>query len=418
MASSGGTINGVESQQKITTEVPEILKKLTLYIVKAFYGKPEYVIADYIQKIGCVKEDRIRDLLKMDQKFLRSCLVKLKVDKIIKERMVTEEGEGPRARKSMYYFINYKALLNVAKYKFDHMRTKLEGREKDDVHRSLYRCSNDNCKKTYEAMDIGKIFDPNTGELRCWQCTHPVYTDESAGPSEETRVSMAKFNEQMSGMFSIIQSLGDIRFSNEILEPPISDTAPKEEAAETSQKILRVGERAFRATGKTRSELYSGDITVSIGDEVERPATSKEAVPWLQDTQHQKTTTSSSLLLNDPNVVMDFSPIVSLDSYDMPVSTSTVTDDGVSAKKAKHEDITALLMEEEAAIVTRKEETSAPEPQTKFEVETNAAEDEDYITVGGQKVHVDDITEEMVANMTPSEKQAYTNAMRSFMEFY
>ncbi|KAI1726313.1 TFIIE alpha subunit domain-containing protein [Ditylenchus destructor] len=417
MASSGGTINGVESQQKITTEVPEILKKLMLYIVKAFYGRPEYVIADYIQKIGCVKEDRIRDLLKMDQKFLRACLVKLKVDKIIKERIVTEEGEGPRARKSMYYFINYKALLNVTKYKFDHMRTKLEGREKDDVHRSLYRCSNDNCKKTYEAMDIGKIYDPNTGDLRCWQCTHPVNADESAGPSEETRVSMAKFNEQMSGMFSIIQTLGDIRFSMEILEPPITELTKEEAPAEAGHKILRVGERAFQATGKTRSELYSGGITVSIGDEVERPTTSKEAVPWLQDIQHQKTTTSSSLLFNDPNVVMDFSPIATMDSYDTHVPSAANTEEGVSAKRPKHDDIAALLMEEEASAMTttKKEEPSVPEEEDE---ETEAAADEEYVMVGRQKVYVGDVTDEMVAKMTSSEKDAYTKAMtNAYMDF-
>lgn len=47
--------------------------------------------------------------------------MQLKVDKILKERLVSEETDG-RARKVNYYFINYKALLNVAKYKIDHMR--------------------------------------------------------------------------------------------------------------------------------------------------------------------------------------------------------------------------------------------------------------------------------------------------------
>lgn len=48
-------------------------------------------------------------------------LNQLKVDKILKERIVSEELEG-RSRKVNYYFINYRALLNVTKYKIDHMR--------------------------------------------------------------------------------------------------------------------------------------------------------------------------------------------------------------------------------------------------------------------------------------------------------
>lgn len=54
----------------------------------------------------------------------------------------------------------------MAKYKIDHIRQKLEGREKDDVNRAYYRCSNDQCKRQYDAMDMGKIFDPFTQEMR------------------------------------------------------------------------------------------------------------------------------------------------------------------------------------------------------------------------------------------------------------
>lgn len=88
------------------------------------------------------------------------------MDKFIKERVVTEEGEGLRARKVNYYFVNYKGIINVTKYKLDHMRQKLEGREKDDVQRASYRCNTENCKKHFDSMDIGKIYDPDTHEMK------------------------------------------------------------------------------------------------------------------------------------------------------------------------------------------------------------------------------------------------------------
>lgn len=46
-----------------------------------------------------------------------------------------------------------------------------------------------------------------------------------------------------------------------------------------------MGERAFNMTGKTRSELYGGGITVSLGDEKQVAVEAKEAVPWLQEVQ-------------------------------------------------------------------------------------------------------------------------------------
>lgn len=71
-----------------------------------------------------------------------------------------------KVRKFTYYFVNYKGALNVAKYKIDHIRQKLEVREKDDIHRAFYRCSNEGCKRQYDVMDMGKIFDPFTQEMR------------------------------------------------------------------------------------------------------------------------------------------------------------------------------------------------------------------------------------------------------------
>uniref|UniRef100_A0A915DXP2 HTH TFE/IIEalpha-type domain-containing protein n=1 Tax=Ditylenchus dipsaci TaxID=166011 RepID=A0A915DXP2_9BILA len=428
-AAASSTLDGVGGQQQvITTEVPEILKRLTLLIVKSFYSKEHCVVADYIQRNVCVKEDKLREFLKVDQKYLRQLLITLKVDKIVKERTVSEEGGGPRPRKFNYYFINYKAMLNVARYKFHHMRTKLEGREKSDVQKSTYRCTNNNCKKNYDVMDIGKIYDMNTGEmkysiLKIKGCNHLVAADETAGPSEATRSSMAKFNEQTSGMFSILQSLDGIRFSREILEPPIAEPAKDEQLA--NQKVVRVGERAFNASGKTRSELYSGGITVSIGDQVERLPEAKEAVPWLQNNQHQGGGGSTNLLLNDPNVVMDFSPLPSaaIDSFGASIPSSSVRDtDGPAEKRPKQDDIAAMLMEEEEGSslqVNQDGSTKQSNGAVEDADETGTTQaDEDYVMVQGEKVPADEITPEIIAKMTPSEKEAYINSVQNSYDFY
>lgn len=60
---------------------------------------------------------------------------------------------------------------------------------------------------------------------------------------------------------------------------------------------------------------------------------------------------------------MDFSPIATMDSYDTHVPSAANTEEGVSAKRPKHDDIAALLMEEEASAMTttKKEEPSVPE---------------------------------------------------------
>ncbi|VBB25654.1 unnamed protein product, partial [Acanthocheilonema viteae] len=173
-----------EQKGMILDELPENLIRFASLMVKTFYGKEHYVVLDYVQRNKCIKEDDLRQLIKFDQRFLRIILMQLKVDKILKERLVSEEMDG-RTRKINYYFINYKALLNVAKYKIDHMRQRLEVKDKDEVHKASYRCTG--CQYQYDAMEMDKIFDPVTQELFCWRCQQIVEPDETAGPTDETR---------------------------------------------------------------------------------------------------------------------------------------------------------------------------------------------------------------------------------------
>uniref|UniRef100_A0A915NDJ7 Transcription initiation factor IIE subunit alpha N-terminal domain-containing protein n=1 Tax=Meloidogyne floridensis TaxID=298350 RepID=A0A915NDJ7_9BILA len=272
-------------QNQLLTEVPPTLQQLLLTLVKIFYGIECYVIFCYIQKKIILKEEELRQVCKIDQRQLRKFLVTLKVEKFIKERLVPQEVDG-KVRKFTYYFVNYKGALNVAKYKIDHIRQKLEVREKDDIHRAFYRCSNEGCKRQYDVMDMGKIFDPFTQEMRCWQCHSLVEQDELAsGPSSTTRSSMAKFNEQMTGIFSLLKQMDGIRFGREITEPTIQAPIFKSEGETIeleTRKVASLGQRAFFGAGKTRSDLYGGDITVSIGDDnIEKTLEAKAEIPWL-----------------------------------------------------------------------------------------------------------------------------------------
>lgn len=76
--------------------------------------------------------------------------------------------------------------------------------------------------------------------------------DETAGPSEVTRNSLAKFNEQTSGLFSMIKNMNGVNFSQEILEPP-TPSAEVVEMQQTEQRVLRVWSFGFWKGRKSRT---------------------------------------------------------------------------------------------------------------------------------------------------------------------
>jgi hypothetical protein len=71
--------NGAQASTSVVNEVPETLKRLVLILAKVFYGPQHYILMDYLQQNVCVKEDRLRDLLKFEPRNLRQLLVTLKV---------------------------------------------------------------------------------------------------------------------------------------------------------------------------------------------------------------------------------------------------------------------------------------------------------------------------------------------------
>lgn len=66
----------------------------------------------------------IRNLRTMTTKLMLrfQLLASLKAEKLIKDRMITQKNEQGRNMTILFYFINYRAILNVVKYKIDHMR--------------------------------------------------------------------------------------------------------------------------------------------------------------------------------------------------------------------------------------------------------------------------------------------------------
>uniref|UniRef100_A0A915PU40 HTH TFE/IIEalpha-type domain-containing protein n=1 Tax=Setaria digitata TaxID=48799 RepID=A0A915PU40_9BILA len=377
-----------EHREMILEELPENLIRFASLMVKTFYGKEHYIVLNYVQRNKCIREDDLRQLIKFDQRFLRTVLMQLKVDKILKERLVSEETDG-RARKVNYYFINYKALLNVAKYKIDHMRQRLEVKDKDEVHKASYRCTG--CQYQYDAMEMDKIFDPLTQELCCWRCQHTVEPDETAGPTDETRQtfpfvqsSLARFNEQMAPFFSMLQSLYGIRLARHLVEPSIKvvDNVFMESEA---KRVAAVGERPFsEQTAASRSTMYHNSIMVSIVEESVTPNVEpKKLVPWLHSSQKDEQVMNSFAISSD-------------NSGDL--------NENMSSERNKN-DIDSLLVTEFEEV---KPETSNGSGQgAAYEPISIESDDEEVIFVAGMKYYLDEVTPELVSQMNSSEKEIY-----------
>lgn len=145
------------------SEVPAALKCLAKCIVRGFYGVECSLALDVLIHNPCVKEEDLLQLLKYECKQLRTALNTLRADKLVKLRVRVETGPNGKSTRHNYYYINYKVLMDVVKYKLDHVRRKIEAEERDSTTRSSFKCPS--CSSTYTDLEVNQLFDAFTGVL-------------------------------------------------------------------------------------------------------------------------------------------------------------------------------------------------------------------------------------------------------------
>jgi transcription initiation factor TFIIE subunit alpha len=178
---------------------------------------------------------------------LRARLTLLKNDKFMHARLKMETGEDGKAHKVNYYFINYKTFVNVIKYKLDLMRKRLETEERDATARANFKCTN--CSKPFTDLEVDQLIDMTTGELQCTYCGSLVEEDLSAMPRTDSRLMLAKFNEQLEPLYDLLKQAEGIKLAPEVLEPEPID--------------IDVIRGIIKPSDMMHSEVWSGEATRS-----------------------------------------------------------------------------------------------------------------------------------------------------------
>ncbi|XP_027532648.1 general transcription factor IIE subunit 1-like [Neopelma chrysocephalum] len=290
-------------EQNVITEVPAALKRLAKYVVRGFYGV-EYALAlDILIHYSCVKEDDLLQLLKYERKQLRTVLNMLKADKLVKMRMRVETGPSGKSTRHNYYYINYKVLVDVVKYKLDHVRRKIEADERDSTTRSSFICPS--CSSTYTDLEVNQLFDAFTETFHCTYCNTEVEEDASAFPKHDARTLLAKFNEQMEPVFVLLRETEDIVLPYDLLEPQpteipeLSESFDQKLGSSALESCSCPEKRAYRSS--SFSITYTQNVVIDVQDskrKKKREKTTTEQPIWLS----QSTMEGATIATNNSGV--------------------------------------------------------------------------------------------------------------------
>lgn len=399
----------------VQTEVPTDLKKLVRMIARGFYSMEHAVIVDMLVRHPCIKEDDLADLLRFEKRHLRSLLNTLKNEKFLKSRMRVETDADGKTTRHSYYFISYNIFVNIVKYKLDHIRKKIEQEERNSSSRASFICPG--CQKTFTDLEMDQLMDFSTQQLQCTHCQTEVTEDESSLPQNNARNNLARFNEQIQPIYNLLKEVEDVRLAPALLEPEPTDIRKLTNRQPGTQKARPDADSMIWSGSSTRDVGFGyseSKVTITVGEEMAAAPEKKEVPIWMQKS------------------TVDGIPM--LDSADSHVGGARETILPRSSSTAFHnEDIMQTLLVHEPKAGSSQipgqesSDDSDNEAQAGAEsaaggVEEMESEDDDdgahTVTIGNKTYPYHDITNEMVTQMTPTEKEEYIRIGQAMYESY
>ncbi|KMQ97841.1 general transcription factor iie subunit 1-like protein [Lasius niger] len=415
----------MSAEERLVTEVPSSLKQLARLVVRGFYTIEDALIVDMLVRNPCMKEDDICELLKFERKMLRARISTLRNDKFIQVRLKMETGSDGKAQKVNYYFINYKTFVNVVKYKLDLMRKRMETEERDATSRASFKCPS--CLKTFTDLEADQLYDVRTDEFRCTYCREIVEEDQSALPKKDSRLLLAKFNEQLEPLYILLREVEGIKLAPEILEPEPVDI-----------NIIRGIDTRKPSSLRAPSEQWSGEATkmsgfmveetrvdVTIGDESpdDNAANHRKERPiWMMESTVINSDGSQPDGVNTQESILDKAAATATNA----TTTNNKQGEDIMSVLLAHEkkggtnsaaSIKAALPQESSDSSDNEEDMEMQTVDT-GEVEMMDSEDDELVptvSVDGKTVAITDVTDTLIAEMTPIEKEAY---IQTYQEYY
>jgi len=250
-AGAEGPTDKAARPRKIANTVPKSLTKLIKLLVKALHEPEEVVLVNVLLQWRCVSKEDLQALTLFSAKTLEANLNTLKTHRWVCTRQVHASQTDGRSARIHCYYINYRGIVNIIKYKLYKMQTKIDKDCRDTANRADYTCKT--CKKTFTELDMDRLQNINIyGELQllCTFCRSELKEAER-NTENDTRELQKRFNKNMEKLRTLIEEVEDVELSPTILDPQKPNIIPHlkgQDIEDSKQELLRL-----KALGRTDS---------------------------------------------------------------------------------------------------------------------------------------------------------------------
>ena len=190
-----------------------VLNELVKIAIRLFYDDKYVIVMDMFTRELVFRDDVLAYRLKLNTKELNRVLARLKDDRLLRVEVRFEKNamyEFGKALTKSYYYLDYKQLVDVVKYKIFKMRKYFEDRMKSDLEHVGYSCRN--CNKIYNSLEVQSMLDQTNFSFRCETCKGELEEHRNERMRNGPQEAHTRLMEQCSLLIELLRKTENIVF--------------------------------------------------------------------------------------------------------------------------------------------------------------------------------------------------------------
>ncbi|WFD02323.1 hypothetical protein MOBT1_001005 [Malassezia obtusa] len=213
MASTPGTAPssapGAAEPQPATPAQMAAIRRLIQVIARLFYDDGHILLIDQLVSVVVIPSDVLARRVGLQARDLGSLAAKMVEDRIlsIHRTQETKEGVVSRSFSRTYYYIDYKQVLDVTKWRMLAMRRDIDTRLRNGLDNKGYVCPR--CKRSYSTLEVAHLLDLARNVFVCEVpgCFTELVDNEDADDVRKSKDTLTRFNEQLHGVQQALRSV-------------------------------------------------------------------------------------------------------------------------------------------------------------------------------------------------------------------
>jgi len=222
-------------------DVQRSIGELVQTVTRMFYDPAHVVIMDIMLHHLVLTEEDLADKMKLLPREFNKLAVKLRDDKLLSSETISEMKEDERQVTTTKFFLDFRAIRDIVKYKIYTMTQRLEKKLRENEGSFRFGCKS--CGTSYSALDAQSYLSTKDYTFRCPGCSEELKEKKEKNAEEIEGVSEV-FSTMMCEISPVIQKLKEIDAlgipemlrGKIILSQPVQDK-PREVAEEKAPEM-------------------------------------------------------------------------------------------------------------------------------------------------------------------------------------